>query len=277
MHALFTIVGAGAVTAGMMTFTSSNSSPTIPFAYFDAANASANEPPKSLVELKCSVGFDDSLRQALGNIASRANVGLMVNWRSLENVGVECDEPLAIKFDSVSGTHAMKVIAQAASTPDDALDWRVRDGGIVEFGLRDDLDRSEIELVTYDVNGMLERLHENFAESYSDASQQVIELLATMVEPNRWEDNGGDMARMRLVGGRLFVQAPASMQKKVAWILSQWPGNANNQERASTAAESEVPLLRDIPILHSVLRDSADRLSPSPAGETIGEPMPRSP
>lgn len=224
MHAMLTLLGAGAVAAGVMTF-SPNHSGSNPASRYEAAAANA-APPKALADLRCSLVAETSLRDALQSVIDEAGVGLMVDWGEIQNNGVEVDAPLGIVFTGMPGPQALTLIAQSGGGGVFGLDWRMRENNLVEFGLRSSLDRREIELLTYDIAETLAIIADHFANSREEANKQVMELLTSMVEPENWQDNGGDLASMKLVGGRLFVQAPSRMQGKVKWMLDQLPNDA---------------------------------------------------
>lgn len=236
MNAMLMLVGAGAVAAGVMTFSQNNASgPMTPVARYKAAEAVA-PPSKSLEEARCTLKSDASLRDALESVIASAKVGLMVDWTQMEKSGIDASQPLGLSFSDMSATNALALIAQAGSSDVIVLDWRMRENNLVEFGERNALDRREIELVTYDISESVARIASGYTDDQSAASEQVMRLLTTMVEPDNWRDNGGDLAHMTFVGGRLFVQAPSRMQERVMWILDQLPNKPAEQSNAGPQA-----------------------------------------
>jgi hypothetical protein len=275
MHALLALVGAGAVAAGVMTFTPNrNASPTA-FTRYESASAVVAEPPKSLTDAKCALAADASLRDALESVITQANVGLMVDWGQIESNGVDPSAPLGLSFKDMPGTRALTLIAQTAGGASGgglgAVDWRMRDGELVEFGLRSELDRREIELITYDITETLLFISNSFTDSADEAVTQVTDLLTTMVEPERWRDNGGDLAHMKFVGGRLFIEAPRRMHERVRWILDQLPTGKHADENAALgndAAGEGVPVLDQIPVISNFFRKNEVRRVLNP-GDTV--------
>lgn len=255
MHGLLTLVGAGAIAAGVMTFTNNDTASTIASARYESDNVIVADPPKSLSEAKCELDAEASLREALDSVITQANVGLMVDWGHIESIGIDPSAAMGLSFREMPGTQALTLIAQAADNGPGGLDWRMRDGGLVEFGLRSELDRKEIELMTYDISKSITVISGAYAASIEEACSQVQELLTSMVEPENWVDNGGDLAQMRLVGGRLFVQAPKRMQGKVQWILDQLPDGEPDRKKENASAERAgdarqgVPIFAEVPLL----------------------------
>jgi hypothetical protein len=248
MHATLMLAGAGAIVAGVVTFSNSNNSAnSVAVSRFEAGEL-AHEPPESLIKMKITLPEDTTLRNAVASIAEQAKLGVIVDWGAMQDNGITTDETMGVSVTEIPAGEALTLIAESASTREARLDWRARNGS-VEFGLRNALDRREIELVTYDVTTTINLIAGNFTDSKDKAAEQVLSLLTELVTPEYWRDNGGDLAQMRLVGGRLFVEAPTRTHAKVKWILDQLPNMPGDKPEAK--ASGDVPMLEDVPLVGS--------------------------
>jgi hypothetical protein len=270
MHATLLLAGAGVIAAGVVTFNTNNNNPNtspapapgmIASACFGEANAEpADAPPKSFTEAKVTLAADTRLRDAVEAVATQAKVGLTVDWDEIQQAEIDPEGLLGLSLTEVPAPAALSRIAEAAGGGEwpNTLDWRPREGGI-EFGVRHKLDAREIELITYDITSTIAIIGDQFCESREQAAEQVAQLLHAMVDPELWRDNGGDLAHMSLVGGRLFVQAPARMQTKVKWVLDQLPGEEKQARGAPAHGDAPgVPVLKDVPILNRVFSAPAE-------------------
>jgi hypothetical protein len=256
MHATLLLAGAGAIVAGVVTFSPSNHTATpVAASRFETTDA-AQQPPKSLAETNVTVPADISLRDAVISIAGQAKVGLVVDWSAMQDHGITTDEAMGVSVTEIPAGEALTLLAESASSREAPLDWRARNNR-VEFGLRRDLDARDIELVTYDITATINLIAADFAESKEQASEQVISLITSLVEPENWRDNGGDLAQVMLVGGRLFVEAPSRMHGKIKWILDQLP-NMPGEKPQVKADAAGTPLVQDVPLLGQTLARRSD-------------------
>jgi hypothetical protein len=269
MHATLLLAGAGAIVAGVVTFTHdstpsshNDSNPAEnslgPLHFSRVMTEVTLSQPRSLTETRVNFDANTSLRDAVQLVTERAKVGLSVNWGTMEENGITINEPMGLSVTEMPAAEALTLIAESAGTNEAPLDWRTRKGGTgIDFGLRHALDLRAIELVTYDISATIKFIEADFAENTSQASEQVISLLTELVEPENWRDNGGDLAQVMLVGGRLFVEAPSRMHGKIKWILGQLP-NMPGERPQVNADGAGVPMLQDLPPLGEMTRPTAE-------------------
>ena len=267
MHAILTLVGGGALAAGIMTFTPNNGE-NLSVARFGEATV-VQETPKSMADARLTLVGDASMREAVESAATQTKMGLMADWGTMEEAGIDLASPMGLSFKELAAPRALSLIAQTAGNGMTALDWRVREGDVLEFGLRHDLDAREIELVTYDITATINLIAGTFTDSKEKAAEQITSLLTELASPDYWRENGGDLAQLKLVGGRLFVEAPNRTHTKVKWILDQLPRMPGGDEKAdATSGYHGVPLLKDIPILGEQFRNEGVRRILNP-GDTL--------
>jgi hypothetical protein len=148
---------------------------------------------------------------------------------------------------------ALDMIVAELSVDREPIGWRVvdADANVIEIGVKSELDRREIRLVSYDIRGIIKSIRASTDQSYEKAVEDVTGLLLAMVDPNAWVENGGDLAQLQVVGGRMFVQAPKRMHERIEWILAQLRDDAqaaeDNDDQAR--AQGQPPVVSDIPSL----------------------------
>jgi hypothetical protein len=108
-----------------------------------------------------------------------------------------------------------------------AIEYRVKEG-VIEFATRESFDRRESALVSYNITHLI--------ESGVDL-EEVRKAITSFVDPEEWEDNGGNLGTMMIVGNRMFVKAPPRMQEGVKWFIEQLAG----QDGAPAAAGERAP------------------------------------
>jgi hypothetical protein len=94
------------------------------------------------------------------------------------------------------------------------------DDRIIEIAPREVLDARDLVLVSYKISDVI-RSVTAYGRPYDNAVADVTSLLHELVEPTAWRENGGSLAQLRVVGGRMFVQAPKRMHTQIEWILEQ--------------------------------------------------------
>jgi hypothetical protein len=111
-----------------------------------------------------------------------------------------------------------------------ALDFRVR-AEVLEIGIAGDFDRLEKTLVAYDLRD---------AYGCEASTDDLVQAVLQFVESDGWQENGGNTARLKVVGSKMFVEAPPRYHERVAWIIGQFSDRGNNRHGA-TAPKALLP------------------------------------
>ncbi|MBX3405785.1 MAG: hypothetical protein KF869_03385 [Phycisphaeraceae bacterium] len=188
---------------------------------------------------------NEPLEAVLNAAAERAGVRAVVRWPLLEQIGIAPDDLVTLDIPAADLGAAMAAINDALGVFDRQhqrwLDCRVSNG-IVEFAPRSFFDLREATVVRYDVAPLIDS---------GISIEDIRELIAQFVEPNNWADNGGDVAYMKHVGGRLFVKAPPRMHDSIKWYIEQLHAGAQTSHSSGRHG-----LLGDLPILGSIFGGS---------------------
>ncbi|MCC6283753.1 MAG: hypothetical protein IT439_00415 [Phycisphaerales bacterium] len=164
--------------------------------------------PTTLVSLSVE---DLRLEEVLGALATAQGASLHLQRHALDQAGINIDDPLSMSVKNISFTRALAMVNDSLDRHDgDAIDVRIADG-IMEIAPRQFFDRRESALAVYDIADLVEEVE----------PEEVLQLLTSIAEPESWQENGGELAQARLVGGKLFVVAPPRLQGRVSWVLEQ--------------------------------------------------------
>jgi hypothetical protein len=142
-------------------------------------------------------------------------------------------EHMPIRPDS---TVRFDIPAADATTVFRLLNSQVNDafGGILDYRLYPDhaeiatqeyFDRQEITAVNYDVAALVRAVQTAAPAASAPTENQIVQSVITSIEqnvaPDHWMDNGGDLARVNLVGSGLLISAPQRFHPQIAWVLEQ--------------------------------------------------------
>jgi hypothetical protein len=227
MNASLLGLGAVVVTAGVVTMSPARLA--LDASIFE--DVSRQAPPAALTEHTTDIVLEDTtLREFFEGIGESIDMALLVPWEELEGHGVAVDDPRSIKLKNVTIAQALGAVIELTEGMEQ-FEWRHHDG-MIEIATRETFDEREIVLVSYRIDGILEAVWLRHDLSAEDAKEQITDLLMTMVDPESWRDYGGSLAQMKIVGGRLFIEAPKRMQEKIQWILAELSKDVETLETA---------------------------------------------
>lgn len=175
--------------------------------------------------LRAEVDFDRTpVADVLKFIGERAGMPVQANWSRLADLGLEPKSPVTLKAKSAGMGVILRAIneAIASTSKDDGVDWRAANG-VIEVATRSYFDRREVKLVIYELEGIIAARHDTYGEERVKVMEEVIQLIQGFVFPSGWQNNGGDLAKLTVVGDRMFVEAPIRFQTQIRWMLDQLP------------------------------------------------------
>ncbi len=210
------------------------------------------------LEAKIDVTFDQTpIDEVLDFLDQQIERPLYVHWSDLEDRGLNRDEmQVTLNASGLSLKRTMELVLDQINDQIDSAEWYFSED-LVELGTRTEFARRDIVLVSYDITNVLMSLSRSFngydtavdararwftdlslsrrLNGYVAASERVVDLLTTLVEPGDWADNGGDLAQVRIVGAKMFVQAPRPMHQQVTWIIAQLQSGARDDASRGAA------------------------------------------
>lgn len=173
------------------------------------------------LESKIDVDFEQApLDDVLAFLGEQIDRPLYVHWSDLEDQGLKREEmQLTLHASGLSLKRTMELVLDQINDDIDAAEWYFSED-LVELGTHTEFARRDIVLVSYDVTNVLVSISHR-VNGYDAAGDRIVDLLTSLVEPDDWVDNGGVLAQVRIVGAKMFVQAPRPMHQQVTWIIAQ--------------------------------------------------------
>ncbi len=195
----------------------------------------------SVYRIISHIRFDNtSARQALNNIAVRAQLNLMVHWTILENAGIDPDTPITLNLTNVSAYRIMKYIV-AELEGDNELITEITSSYIrittkehankqtvVKVYTIDDLVLvvPDFHAPSFDISNTSEGGEDfSFDNNTEDDNNQILtstdignniaDVIRNSIEPEIWEANGGIYGRITYHRGRLIIRAPQYVHKQI--------------------------------------------------------------
>ncbi len=83
---------------------------------------------------------------------------------------------------------------------------------------------------------MLTGIAEQHALDREASIEKLCGLIREYVEPEAWSANGGNVAKLTVVGTRIFVRAAARHLAEIEWILAQLSDGADVEARCPRKA-----------------------------------------
>ncbi|MBU0639203.1 MAG: hypothetical protein KKB50_10095 [Planctomycetes bacterium] len=164
---------------------------------------------------------DTPLETVIEFLCDLAHMNVHVQWRQLEESGVDRDQPISIKLKNISTARVLQLALDDAGGDVD-LAFDVQDG-VLLITTREMLERHYTTRV-YNVRDLIESAtiwQKQYAEvaeqqheddvapepagnALEEAEERFLEMLWNLVEPETWEENGG-RARAAVFSGVLVV------------------------------------------------------------------------
>lgn len=247
------IAGAAVVTA-IVTFNGPGS--VIPSSAFQPAR---EEPPAALRDIKVTADLSLRWDEFFRAIGQGAKLPVFVHWPQLRALGgaeapaFSPDNGIGVELQGFSLDAAITLLNDHANlSADSGLAYRVQDGRIV-FSSQAFFDHQETVLVTYDLSAAITARQADIdgGATTQEVVDSIKQLVTTLVHPDLWADNGGELARMQTYGTKLFVSAPTRLQPKVQWVLSEMASAGRKGDAAPGAGANAGDMqVRVFPLKH---------------------------
>ena len=174
----------------------------------------------TLESVTIAVHPDMTPRQIVKAIADTEQLGVSIDWGSLEQAGFAPDQSLGLAAEKLSVYQILDKLATAFNDNLHGIDWRL-DGKMLTIDRTIVFAYRERVLASYDIDPILQNMLERYEVEYEWATSEITSVIHELIEPEQWTGNGGELAQLRIVSGRMFVNAPIRTQEKVAWVLGE--------------------------------------------------------
>ncbi len=175
------------------------------------------------------------LRDVLEDLADESGLTLRGMWDALEYDSIEPDDAVTLTIGSVSLAHALLRLSEDLSDGWHQPRVTAYDGAIL-LTSRVNQRRNFNRTAMYDVRDLLDHPNdpEDPEEPHADDGHQftradirayrlddLIDLIIEMVEPDAWEQHGGDFSRILAHKERLIVNTDLRNHRKIGEMLDQ--------------------------------------------------------
>jgi hypothetical protein len=172
--------------------------------------AAQRTPPARVADERVTVTEETTLRELLAFVRATHDAAVLIDWGALMEAGFQPDAGVGMTAEELPVPRLLEAMSRLGSQGE-LIDWRYGDAGL-EVSTSLVFDRRERRLASYDIREILEA---------TASEDEVTDLLLAFVSPDDWEENGGELARHQIVGGRLFIEAPPRMHTRAQWILGE--------------------------------------------------------
>lgn len=213
------------------------------------------------MQRRMSIEFTDArLEDVITFVKEVTGAELEPVWTSGNTIGLDKDKRITLSVKNQPALFALEKVLEKAQDDFQQNTWQMSDYGAMEIGPKDALNKSR-RVEIYDINDMLHVIpryadapeldlqsvlqqgegggqspfqdnQENTdpPRTRAERTQDVIDLLITLVEPDQWVDNGGEAATIRAWNGQLIVRAPDYVHRQINGY-PYWPSHTAVQSK----------------------------------------------
>lgn len=214
---------------------------------------------------------DKRLEDVLDFISGYTGADIEPAWRSENADGLDKDKLITLNAKNIPALDLLERVLVKAQTEFQQNTWQLSDTGVLEVGPKDRLNKHK-RLVIYDINDLLAETpnfyevpridlqavlqqagrggsgggqspirddqpqqvnRQEMEKAKQDRIDAVKGIITSLVEPEQWQDNGGDGATIRYFQGTLIVNAPDYMHRQINgypfWPAHATPGGADRR------------------------------------------------
>lgn len=207
------------------------------------------------MQRRISIDFTDArLEDVMTFVKEVTGAELEPVWTSGNTIGMDKEKRITLSVKNQPALLALEKILAKAQDDFQQNTWQMSEYGAMEIGPKDALNKTR-RVEIYDINDLLhviprytevpeldlntilqqgegggqspfEENDENTdpPRTRAERTQDVIDLLITLVEPDQWIDNGGEAASVRAWNGQLIVRAPDYVHRQINGY-PYWPSH----------------------------------------------------
>lgn len=207
------------------------------------------------MQRRITIDFTDArLEDVMTFVKEVTGAELEPVWTSGNTIGMDKEKRITLSVKNQPALLALEKILAKAQDDFQQNTWQMSEYGAMEIGPKDALNKSR-RVEIYDINDLLhvipryadvpeldlttvlqqgegggqspfEENEENTdpPRTRAERTQDVIDLLITLVEPDQWIDNGGEAASVRAWNGQLIVRAPDYVHRQINGY-PYWPSH----------------------------------------------------
>lgn len=162
----------------------------------------------------------DTIDTLLERISAAYGRPVQAHWNTMSGIR---GTPLRFDLPSADLDTVVRIV-NGSMTPFDRIDYRVYPDHI-ELGSMTQFDRAEITSVNYDIGDLLRSMTSaappGAAPTETQLVRRIIDAIQDTAEPDSWQDYGGDLGRITVMGSGLIISCPKRLHPQVEWVLKQ--------------------------------------------------------
>lgn len=199
------------------------------------------------MQRRMSVDFKESrLEDVVTFIQEVSGADLEPIWQSDRGTGMNKDKLITLSVKNEPALRVLEKVLEKGQEDFEENTWQMSEYGTMEIGPKSALNRTK-RVEIYDINDLLHVIprytevpqidlqsvlqqgqgggqtpfqdaqDQNAPEvrTREERTQDLIDLLITLVEPTQWIDNGGEGASIRAWNGQLIVRAPDYIHRQI--------------------------------------------------------------
>ena len=203
------------------------------------------------MQRKVSVELTDArLEDAIRFLTDYTSADLEMHWADASTAGLDKDLRINVTVREQPAMVLLERILEKSQGDFDENTWQFTSAGTIEAGPKSILNKSK-KLKIYDIHDMLfvipnfdevpeldidsvlqqgqdggggggssifqdnEEDEEENGVTDEESAQKVIDIIIENIEPEQWQDNGGDGASVRFHNGTLLVRAPDYIHRQL--------------------------------------------------------------
>lgn len=241
----------------------------------DTTTYTAQPVPSELAGSKFDADFKEtSATDVFEFVGTMLKKPVRVYWPQVQEVGIQQDSSITFKAQQAGIDAVIRAVNDLKTTRNSGVDWRLTNG-VLEISNMEYFDRREVKLSIYDLSGIIAQRHEAYSEDRAKVVEEVTMLIREFVYAEGWRDNGGDLAKMTIVGDRMFVEAPERYHAQIKWMLEQLPSSKKHGAAPARTPAGESVLKRyalknaDASTAADEVRAILGRMEPEMGGLTV--------
>jgi len=163
--------------------------------------------------------------EAVDYLRERSGLSVYVNWRVLEEAGIDKNAPVSLKAKDIPCGQALHLLLDQTGGGGGALDYTI-EGGTVVVTAADDMAR-HTRVRVYDVRDMVGDPDDRASEQ--EKNERLVQLIQETIAPGTWRATGGNIGSIGAFNGKLVVTHTEMCQQQVQSLLTELRGKGEGR------------------------------------------------
>ena len=168
-----------------------------------------------------------AIADVLDYLRDLSGANIFVEWKALENAGVDRTTPVTLRAKNVQLSHALEMVLDSAGGGSVPLGYSTR-GGVIRISVGEQLDKVT-EIRAYDVRDIVP----------AEMEMKALEaLVKESVQPDSWRDAGGTTGAVHTSKHKMIVTTTEQNHREIRRILEMLREQPQEGARTESAANT---------------------------------------